>query len=197
VSSSPEPSRVEAELELTEQDVRHALQSMPERRYGALALYVFAGLTLAGFGLVQGFDPAFGLSMALVVVLLVGTNLVSTRLQARRFINEIAAERRRTTYVFTPSALEIKNKTSQSRQDYEGLKRYVLTPHTLLLYSSTSIGQIVPLRAFAPADRERVVGWVKARVKPSPKLPNALGRTLGLWAVLVVSFGAIWWFLNP
>ena len=99
--------------------------------------------------------------------------------------------------MFTPTGLEITTKNSHVKQDYEALKRFVLMPHTLLLYSSNSIAQIVPLRAFAPADRGRLIAWVEAEVKPSPKVPPALKRTLSIWAVLVVAFAAIWWFLNP
>ena len=197
MSSPPDALRVEGRLELTEADVLHALHSMPERRFGAAALYAVAASVLAGIGLVQGFDPAIWMSIGFVAVLLVFTNLGSTRLQARRFFRDIDAGRRETTYVFTPTGLEITTKHSHVKQDYEALKRFVLMPHTLLLYSSSSIAQIVPLRAFAPADRERVIGWVQAQVQPSPKVPPALKRTVGLWAVLVVAFAAIWWLLNP
>jgi len=197
VSSPPDALRVEGRLELTESDVLHALQSMPERRFGAAALYALAASVLVGIGLVQGFDPAIWMSVAFVAVLLVFTNLGSTRMQARRFFKDIDADRRETAYVFTPTGLEITTKNSHVKQDYEALKRFVLMPHTLLLYSSSSIAQIVPLRAFAPADRERVIGWVQAQVKPSPKVPPTFKRTVTLWAVLVVAFAAIWWFLNP
>lgn len=197
MSSPPDALRVEGRLELTEADVLHALQSMPERRFGAAAVYVFATLVLLGIGWVQGFDPAIWMSLGFVAVLLVFTNLGSTRLQARRFFKDIDADKRETTYVFTPTALEVTTKNSHVKQDYEALKRFVLMPHTLLLYSSSSVAQIVPLRAFDPTDRERVIGWVRAQVKPSPKVPLALKRTVGLWVVLVVAFVAIWWFLNP
>jgi len=188
---------VEGRLELTESDVLHALQSMPERRFGAAAVSALAALVLVGIGLVQGFDPAIWMSIGFAGVLLVFTNLSSTRLQARRFFKDIAADRRETAYVFTPTGLEITTKHSHVKQDYEALKRFVLMPHTLLLYSSSSIAQIVPLRAFAPADRDRVIAWVQAQVKPSPKLPPTLRRTVGIWLVLVIAFAAIWWFLNP
>lgn len=197
MSSPPDALRVEGRLELTEADVLHALQSMPERRFGAAAVYVFAALVLLGIGLVQGFDPAIWMSLGFVAVLLVFMNLGSTRLQARRFFKDIAADRRETSYVFTPTGLEITTKHSHVKQDYEALKRFVLMPHTLLLYSSSSIAQIVPLRAFVPADRERVIGWVQAQVKPSPKVPPTLKRTVGMWLVLVLAFLAIWSFLNP
>jgi len=188
--------RVEAQLELTEADFRHALSSMPERRFGSVALSVIAALVLIGVGLVNGFDVSILISAGFTVMLFLGMNLYTTRLQARRFFTEIDPGRRTTSYVFTPTSLEITTKNSHVRQDYEALKRYVLTPHTLLLYASSSIAQVIPLRAFAPDDRERVVAWIQSQVKPSPKLPSALGRTLGLWLVLVVMFAGIWWLLN-
>ncbi|HEY6728379.1 MAG TPA: YcxB family protein [Polyangiaceae bacterium] len=193
MSSPPEALRVEARLELTEADFRYALASMPERRFGGASASAFAALVVIAMGTMQGFDAAIWLTLAFVVVLLVFANRTSTRLQARRFFNEIDPGRRSTSYVFTPSSVEITTKNSHARQDYEALQRYVLTPHTLLLYSSNSIAQIIPLRAFAPDDRERVVAWVKAGVKPSPRLPSALLRTLVVWLGLLGVFMALWW----
>lgn len=189
--------RVEGRVELTQADVLHALQSMPERRFGALAVYALAGVALLVFGLMKGFDPSLWMTLAFVAVLLVFTNLSSTRLQARRFFKDIDSDKRETAYVFTPTGLEITTKNSHVKQDYGALKRYVLKPHTLLLYSSSSIAQIIPLRAFAPGDREHVIGWVRAQVKASPKVPNMLLRTFGLWLALVIMFLLIWLLLRP
>lgn len=169
---------------------------MPERKFGNASVSVIAGLAVVGIGMVQGFDLAMWLSMALVVALLAALQLYTTRLQARRFFVEIDPKRRSTSYVFTPTSVEITTKNSHARQDYEALKRYVLTPHTLLLYSSSSIAQIIPLRAFAPAERERVLAWIQSQVQPSPRVPSALRRTVVVWLVLVVMFAAIWWFSN-
>ena len=189
--------RVEAQLEFTEADFRHALQSMPERRFGTAYVSVIGALALIGIGWVQGFDFAVWATVTFTVVLIVGLHLYSTRLQARRYFKEIEPERRRTVYVFTPTSLEITTKTSHVRQDYEGLKRYVLSPRTLLLYSTNAVAQVIPLRAFTPVDRERVIAWIQSQVKPSPKLPSALGRTVTVWFVLVVTCLAIWWLLRP
>jgi len=189
--------RVEAQIDLTEADFLHALQGMPERRFGTAALSVIASMVLVGVGLVNGFDLAVWLSFGLTAVLVVFMNFYTTRLQARRFFNDIDAGRRQTAYVFTPTSLTVTTKNSHVRQDYEALKRYVLTPHTLLLYSSSSIAQIIPLRAFVSGDRERVIAWIRAQVKPSPKVPGALKRTVVVWLMLVVAFAAIWWLLNP
>lgn len=196
MSSPADTVRVEAQLELTEADFRHALQSMPERRFGGASASVFAALVVVVMGMMQGFDVAIWLTLAFVVVLLVFANRYSTHLQARRFFTEIDPQRRSTSYVFTPTSVEITTKNSHARQDYEALKRYVLTPHTLLLYSSSSIAQIIPLRAFVPGDRERVIAWVTAGVKPSPKLPSALLRTVVVWLGLLLMFMAIWWLLD-
>lgn len=197
MSSPSDAAPVEAQLELTEVDFLHALRSMPERRFGIASVSVIAALVVAGMGMVQGFDLAIWLTIAFVAVLLVVMHFTTTRLQARRFFAEIAPERRKTTYIFTPTSVEISSKSSHARQDYEALKRYVLTPHTLLLYSSSSIAQVIPLRAFAPNDRERVIAWVKAHVKPSPRVPSVLGRTVVMWLVLVVAFAMIWWLFAP
>lgn len=196
MSSPSEASRVEAQLELTEADFRHALSSMPERRFGSAALTGIAGLVLVGAGVVNGFDVTILMSAGLTVLLFLGMNLYTTRLQARRFFAEIDPGRRSTAYVFTPTSLEITTKNSHVRQDYEALKRYVLTPHTLLLYSSSAIAQVIPLRAFAPGDRERVIGWVQSRVKPSPKVPTTLRQGVVLWVVLLVLFMTVWWLLD-
>ena len=196
MSLPADASRVEGRVELTEADVLHALQSMPERRFGVLTTYLLAAVALSAVGFMKGFDPILWVTTAFVAVLLVFTNLSSTRLQARRFFKDIDTDKRETAYVFTPLGLEITTKNSHVKQDYDALKRYVLKPHTLLLYSSSSVAQIIPLRAFSPADRERVIAWVQAQVKLSPKVPNMLARTAIIWLVLVVTFLAIWWSLN-
>lgn len=196
LAASVDPARIEAQIELTEADFRHALQSMPERRFGGASSSVFAVLLVVIMGMMQGFDAVLWLTLAVVVVLLVFANRYSTRLQARRFFEEIDPQRRSTSYVFTPTSVEITTKNSHVRQDYEALKRHVLTPHALLLYSSNSIAQVIPLRAFAAGDRERVIAWVTAGVKPSPRLPSALVRTAVVWLGLVVVFMTLWWLFG-
>lgn len=196
-ASAADPARIEAQIELTEADFRHALQSMPERRFGGASSSIFAVLVVVVLGMMQGFDVAIWLTLAVVVVLLVFANRYSTRLQARRFFDEIEPHRRSTSYVFTPTSVEITTKNSHVRQDYEALKRHVLTPHTLLLYSSNSIAQVIPLRAFDAGDRERVIAWVTAGVRPSPKLPSALVRTAVVWVGLLVVFMTLWWLFAP
>ena len=192
-----EASRVEAAIELTQDDVLHGLQRMPERRLGSAVVSMVAALVVGVAGVVEGFDAPILMAMAFSVVLVVIMFLVCPRRAARQYFADIPADRRELAYVFTPVAFEISTKHSHVRQDYRALKQYVISPHTLLLYATSNIAQIVPLRAFEAADRERVLGWVKAQVPPAPKRSSKLKRTLILWGVLVVAFGLIWWFLNP
>jgi putative effector of murein hydrolase LrgA (UPF0299 family) len=197
MDAAPDASRVEARIELTQADVLHGLQAMPERRFGAILVYILAPLLLVGTGIFKGFDLAILLSIAGCSVLMVGVSTLSTRRIGRQIFEDMSKDRREISFVFTPASVEIATRNTHARNDYEGIRRYVITRHTLLLYVSGTLAQIVPLRAIDAADRERVFGWLKASVKPAPRVPSAVGRTLMLWAVLVLAFGLIWWFLNP
>src|SRR6187551_3753883 len=192
MEAAPDASRVEARIELTPADVLHGLQSMPERRVAAGMSYLMGAVALGVVGTMRGFDPVLLILFAFVGVLMLGMHSFSTRRLARRVFEDMPPDRREITYVFTPAAVEITTHHSHARNDYEVVKRYVITQHTLLLYVSGSVAQIIPLRAFEATDRERVLGWLKARVKPTPKVPVTLLRGLFLWAVLVVAFLLVW-----
>lgn len=195
MEASPDASRVEAHVEFTQTDVLHGLQSMPERRFGAVAGYLLAALMLGWIGLTRGFEPTTLWAIVIGSVFLVGLNRFSTRRVARQFFEDMTT--REINYVFTPLAVEITTKHASSRHDYEAIRRFVITGHTLLLYVSGNVAQMVPLRVFDAPDKKRVLGWLKAQVKPAPRVPVSVVRTLRLWGILVVAFLVIWWLLDP
>ena len=83
MESAPDASRVEAAIEITQADVLHGLQRMPERRLGSALVSMVAALVVGVAGVVEGFNLPIFMAMALTVVLLGFMFLVGPRRAAR------------------------------------------------------------------------------------------------------------------
>jgi hypothetical protein len=106
-----------------------------------------------------------------------------------------------TTFRFDDYGFTWESSLRQHRLAWASLARALETPTAFLVYPSPQTVLIVPKRAFTDADVAVLSRLLRERItlKPAPKaglFANRAWRTVLLWVVLVVTFLAIWQFLD-
>lgn len=187
---------VRVRVELTEQDVVDGFRAIPAQRNAPLAIALFGAVFLVHIwgGSTDGIYKVLAASgVGLILLFAVRMGM---RRGWRRAYNTMSVAGG-IEYTFTPGTVEINTAKANSRFRYDGLYRYHVTKTTLLLYTSSQVAQIVPVRAFTQDELASVRGWLDANVKKASRVPGGLRRMLALWVLLIVAFLAVWLFLAP
>ncbi|HXU80296.1 MAG TPA: YcxB family protein [Polyangia bacterium] len=193
-----EETIVNGEIELEQGDLERPLTQMSwwtRLRWGYVALGVLLALALVSSakGPIRWTEvlPSFGMMAAFAAVL-----FYVPRLNARRLLQSLVrAGDARVFYRFDAEGVTIRASGATASFAYRTIQRVQETSTAFLLYTAPGVANIVPKRAFTPADVERVRALVTPQVKiqRSPGLPV---KTLVLWGVLIFAFLMIWQLMN-
>jgi hypothetical protein len=184
---------IDAEVMLTERDLFEGTRAMPEQRVARWTPVIVVVAMLVAFS----HEPEILVMTLLVVPMLLVTRSLALRFIVRRQYRAMPEAGRKIEFQFREDGFMMKTSLSRSNVKYEALHRFVFAPHTLLLYTSTRIAQVVPRRAFNADQLAQIRSWLEAKVPPTPKRLHPAVKVVGLWLVLIVSFLFIWQWLSP
>ena len=154
-------------------------------------------LACLGSGALYWEHPPVAVSMGVLGIALLLAGRLGLRHAVRRQLRSMAEDTRDIEYQFSEDLLEIRTAISQSQHRYEALVKYAVGKHSLLVYVTPYVAQIIPKRAFREEELAQVERWLRARVKPVPKRVNPYLRFLVLWALLIVASLTLWQLMSP
>ncbi len=187
---------VEGHLTLTAEDLTRAIADMPES-VGARRVMGGYGLLLIVAGVGGGWVGAALELRVMWIALGIGL-MVYRHFRGRTAGNKLIAGmksgERDVSFRFDAEGVNIKTPVSEVSLRYGALHRQHEVSTAFLLYTQARIAQVVPKRAFDDAQIEHIRQWLGAAVQERPR-PNPFKRTVVIWAVLVVTFLIVWWWL--
>jgi hypothetical protein len=176
---------------LTEADMAAGLAMANKRLWFFPLLFGLLGfISMSSFGLTA---QLIGIPVAAGIGYFAWRNVF--RSAGRRALANKSDGERTVTWRFTPESIEITNPLSYTRFRWAAVHRWLDGKDTLAFYSSESVVQIVPLRAFRADEIEKLRQLFRANVTPRKK-PRTMTYVAILWMVLVLMFLAIWQFLQ-
>jgi YcxB-like protein len=195
-----DPDVIFGRVQLTEDDLRRGLAELSplyRRRWWSLGVLVavFGLMAMSGSSATLGrlaADPS-ALAGMLVPVVLCVLIVLGPRLGARRMMKTLGLGDGEVDYRFDPEGLTIRAPGSSSTTAYRRVHSHRVTSDAFLIYSTPLIANIVPKRAFAPADLPRIEAWLAANVQPQRKIERRSWKILFLvWIGLIFFFLIVW-----
>jgi hypothetical protein len=196
-----ERAPIEGRLRMTEEDVLDGLHGMmPFLRVRWIYLTII--LAAAIFGASSGwllksplsFLPFLGLNGFLVALSFFGP-----KSSARKIARALRLDEGDVTFRFDGEGVSQHAPGSTSTTAYRVIPGWREVKGAFLLTCGPNAANIVPKRAFAPGDVERVRALLAENVKPAP-VPGRKGlrRMFTIWLLLIVAFFVVWQlFLEP
>jgi hypothetical protein len=203
VVDAGEGETIVGDADVSEADLARAGAKLPGAKQPWLMPVVLGAAMLLLLGLSL---PAIAwetmLSVLLVTAFLVVVSTLLQRATRRAWSKQAFANvGGQTTFRFDDYGFTWESSLRQHRLAWASLARALETPTAFLVYTAPQAVLIVPKRAFTDADVAALSRLLRERItpKPAPKaglFANRTWRTLLLWVVLVVTFLAIWQFLD-
>jgi hypothetical protein len=159
-----------------------------------------AAIVMFAMGLISGAVAAFpwqlghALGFGALGWLLV---TIVPRLSAHRSLANKTESERTVTYSISPDAVEVTTVILYQRIKWPGVHRFVEGPKTLSLYLSEALVQVIPKRALRSHDVDRLRAMCTKCVTPRKKLSMWWMLVFFGWLLLVVTYLAVWQFLQP
>jgi hypothetical protein len=180
---------------LTEADLRRPIVEMSlwtRLRWGYVALWIAFGSVL-----VQGQGPVTDwLPQMIAMGVFAGFLFYRPWLAARRSLAALVrAGDSEVIYRFDEDGVTIRASGSTTTFAYRTLTKVKEGTTALLLYSDPAVASIIPKRAFAPADLERVRALVAPHAKPEP-LRAFPWKGVLIWLGLVFVAMVVWQLMN-
>lgn len=192
-------SEIHGRLRMTEEDVLGGIRGMiPLLRWKWVYLtLVLAGTVFAGVSgqLVQNpgsLAPFLGVNAFLLSVLFFGP-----RWQARKVVRTLRLDEGDVSFRFDDEGMSMHAPGSTSSTAYHAIPGWREAETAFLITCGPNAASIVPKRAFADSDLERVRALLAANVKVAP-LPGRKGvrRTFIVWVALIFAFLVVWHLFN-
>jgi hypothetical protein len=191
--------QVEGRLRMTEEDVLGGLRGMMPAlrfRWGYLAV-ILAG---AVYGLASGLlvkEPLSFVPFLAVNGLLVALAFFGPKSHARKVARALRLDEGDVTFRFDEESVTTHAPGSTATTAYRAIPGWREVDSAFLINCGPNAANIVPKRAFAPGDLERVRALLAANVKVAPP-PGRKGlrRTFIVWVMLIVAFLVIWLLFN-
>jgi hypothetical protein len=184
-----EENVITGHVELQEADLRSAIleaSAMFRRRWW----YVVAAgaLLLGGPATGRGLPPLRSMAPSLAgCAAFLALLFIAPRLSARRALNALTkAGDANVYYRFDPEGVTIRAPGSTAAFAYRTVNRVREGKQTLLLYGLGGVANMVPKRAFAPAELARVSALLAANVEVQKSRLFPAWR-LALWAIAIVA----------
>jgi hypothetical protein len=182
-------------LELQESDLRAAIieSSWPIRaRFGILAVVAlcYGALAVSEPSTVKQMLPSLLAIGAFLVVL-----FITPSRRARKLLEVVAkGGDRHASYRFDADGLTLRTAGATTTAAYRSLSEYREGKTSFLIYSSPGVANVVPKRAFSPADLATVSALLAANVKRTRG--RSASKIIILWFALILMFLVVWQFLS-
>jgi len=203
VDEASDKDAIVGQADLTEADLAQASAQLPGAKRPWLVPAIMAGAALLFFSLSPSqISSETTLTMLLPMAFVVLLAIFFQRLARRAWVKQAFANiGGPTTFRFDDYGFSSESSLRQHRLAWASLARSIDTPQAFLVYTTPRTVLIVPKRAFVEADVVSLRSMLAERVAPTPLpsgglLGGSANRTLLLWVVLVVTFLAIWQFLD-
>jgi YcxB-like protein len=180
-------------------DTRRAMSESREAKRLLFRVMTIAGcalvvLTVSAWTTNGGFNPTM-LAPVLGTALL-GVSLVwGLRQAAKKVVENKTEAERNITFAFDAAGYDVLTPVSKVRADWTSVHGAHESPSTFYLYTASNAFQLVPKRAFRTEDVPKLRELIRARVSERP-VKNRTVRMVILWLVLIVSFLAVWQFME-
>jgi len=186
---------VTGDLELEERDLHAAILDtswLLRARFGIAAILAFSYGTLAFMGHAH-LQDLFG--PLLCGAVLVAALFVTPNLRARKLLEALAkGGDRRASFRFDGEGVTFRTAGSTTTSAYRSIAEYREGKAAFLVYHSPGVANVVPKRAFSPADLARVSALLAANVKA--KRGGNASKILIVWFALILVFMVVWQFLS-